>query len=404
MIRRLLTLLIVCLSAAFGSCRAIAPRSASISLIAESPQSLPVRFINRLILVDVRIDGREPVSFLLDTGSDVTVVDRRLRDVLALKPESSAVARGAGGTVNTTFMRGRSLDVGPLHVEDPVFLILDLASFDEITNTRVGGILGLDSLDRFALRIDYPARRVEIGRSGVFPIANECQCAFRKKENLYGIDINIGDSDPVSVLVDTGMSGSLSLEFNEAARRGVNADPNRRSEWRVGVGGGSASQVTNIPWVTFGSHSIPRVELVLAKPAGLFAGAIGGGLLRFFQLTLDFGAGVASVSDEPTSGLDLSYSNTTGARLDFRYEWIRDGIRVESVRAGTPASKAGLRAGELITSVDGQSIRSVGMRRVRELFTYSADSTQWTVSAKTGDTVRTLILNDRGAPAQGSPR
>lgn len=403
MMRRLLLSLLTVAALFLASC-ASPLRSASVHLVVEAPQSLPARFVNRLVLVDVSVDGRAPAPFLLDTGSDVTVIDRRLLNELKLPVITNALARGAGGTVNTTFVRGKSIDLGPLHIENPAFLALDLGAFDDITNSRIHGIIGLDSLEDLALRIDYPAKRVEIGRSGMFTSAHARVLPLRRRENLCGVDIQIGDAAPVPVLLDTGMSGSLSLEFTEAARRGVSADPMRRNEWRVGVGGGSSSQVANVPWVGVADRSIPRVEMVLAKPAGMFAGAIGGGLLRFFQVTIDFGSSTVLFCDSPSPAVELARGNTTGVRIDFRYDWMREGVRVECVRSDTPAARAGLRAGDMITAIDGEPLRSMGWRRMREMFAIAQGESTWTVATRSGGAARKLDFTETPAPAQGSPR
>src|SRR3989442_7972455 len=80
--------------------------------------SVPLRLVgDRLVVVPVMVNGRGPFDFLLDTGTNTTVVDPELADELGLHAEDRvSMITPAGERV---VPRGRlaSVTVGPKTVE-----------------------------------------------------------------------------------------------------------------------------------------------------------------------------------------------------------------------------------------------------------------------------------------------
>jgi S1-C subfamily serine protease len=62
--------------------------------------------------------------------------------------------------------------------------------------------------------------------------------------------------------------------------------------------------------------------------------------------------------DVPASGRRLGISVTELTRQLADYFGVQDGVLVTSVTDGSAASRAGLKAGDVITSVDGQRVAS----------------------------------------------
>jgi aspartyl protease/PDZ domain-containing protein len=374
MTRAALAALLLC-----AACGAVLPRPAAVNLLADGSQPLPARFVSRLILVSVSIDGSPAAPFLLDTGSDVSAVDWRLQERLQLPREGSAIARGSSGNVSTSIVRGRQLEAGPLQVRSPVFLLLDLSFLDWFAETRVGGILGLDVFQGLALTIDYAARVVELTQGRVSSTGGE-RIPLRKADNLYGIDVAIDRTEPVTLLIDTGMSGSVSLDADEARLRGFVGRTPREARWgTVGIAGTSRPPIATPRSLSLCCRELARPEVILEKPAGGFRGAIGGGVLRFFRFTLDLSTGSLLLHHGPSDRLDPRPENGTG----FRFEWTRDGLRVLSVSTGSPADACGLQAGDLVTRVDGRPAASFGWRLLRSRL--AAGSAPLTLTLATGD-------------------
>ena len=115
-------------------------------------------------MLRVRIDGGPERWFVLDSGCPVTAVDMALARELKLPVKVRGQIGGAGEgttTLGTTSVRSLSLPglelfpktVWALAVNEPV------SPFEW---RRLDGLLGVDFLERFVVRIDYPARRLDV--------------------------------------------------------------------------------------------------------------------------------------------------------------------------------------------------------------------------------------------------
>ncbi len=382
------------------ACAQPAPLPAEVRVAADRPAEFSARFVSNLVLVDARIDGEPVDPFLLDTGSDVSVIDRAHLGQLRLVRESSALAHGTGGTVATATVRAREFDAGPIRVTDPVFLVLDLERLRRVLGTPIGGILGLDFLEGFALTIDPASERVEVapsGSSGAAP-PGAVRLPLRRRDQLFGAELDFGDGRRVSLLVDTGMTSAVSLDAAHARRLDLGSGERRSGEFRVGIGGASRSESVRLPVVSLGPFAIGGVDVVLERPAGGFSGAIGGGLLRYFRATFDPGAGWLELSNAPGSSVRLGEENATGMRVEPR----REGWRVIGVRAGTPAAEAGIRAGDVLTRIDGARPPRWGSRAVRERLGAGAPSMELVVQRGAEEFATRLAPAERPVDGPGA--
>jgi S1-C subfamily serine protease len=73
--------------------------------------------------------------------------------------------------------------------------------------------------------------------------------------------------------------------------------------------------------------------------------------------SMDWGGGMV-IAGQPRLGIDAEDLN--GQLGSFFGAPEGEGILVRSVNSGSPAEKAGLKAGDVITSLNGERIRSVG--------------------------------------------
>jgi len=124
--------------------------------------SVPLRIINGSILVaPVLINGQGPFDFVVDTGTNTTLMDPSLAQKLALPPAGrKLLATLTGSTVVTRYFLN-SIVIDNAEINHVEALGQDLFALRQL-DSRIQGILGFDLLRRFSFRIDNANRRLDL--------------------------------------------------------------------------------------------------------------------------------------------------------------------------------------------------------------------------------------------------
>lgn len=122
--------------------------------------SVPIRLVNRKVLVPVGLNGGPPATFILDTGSNITVVSPGLARSLGVEggpSEPRGTARMASGQeVAVTARRLESIAVGGARIDNFGVVIYDLVGVSSSAGPGivVDGLLGIDFIGRFTTTLD----------------------------------------------------------------------------------------------------------------------------------------------------------------------------------------------------------------------------------------------------------
>jgi predicted aspartyl protease len=165
--RRIAPVLVAAALVALGGCqfetRVATPEAGTSRPAARTPAketTVPLRIINAqnatVVLVPVKVNGRGPYEFILDTGAASSSVDRRLVRRLHL-PETGETARvrGVGGSTLAPLVRLRDWTVGGQRLRARSLVVTDVG------DDRVAGLLGSDELRRFGVvTVDFRRERL----------------------------------------------------------------------------------------------------------------------------------------------------------------------------------------------------------------------------------------------------
>jgi hypothetical protein len=108
------------------------------------------RWNRGMIFVPIRLNGSPPLSFVLDTGSTRTIVDRAVATSLGLKTSGSSSLQGAGaGRIPIEFIHDVSVTLPGIESAGYELSTADLRPLEASLGIRVDGILAYELFSRF---------------------------------------------------------------------------------------------------------------------------------------------------------------------------------------------------------------------------------------------------------------
>ena len=117
--------------------------------------SVPLHLTNsHQMIVAVSVNHSGPYNFLLDTGTQMTMVDPSLAAELHLNTQGSAVVAGVGFHAAASFAQLDLLEVGSHAVANQKVLVFDFQNPHSVDLHLFRGVLGEDFLGEFDMLID----------------------------------------------------------------------------------------------------------------------------------------------------------------------------------------------------------------------------------------------------------
>jgi len=107
------------------------------------------------IAVSVTVNRTGPYEFLVDTGSQVTILEPSLAAELELKPQGDIVVSAVGNHSQTELVTPDLIEAGPFAVRRPLVVVESLAQIQAL-HPKIRGLLGGSFLGHFDVFIDYP--------------------------------------------------------------------------------------------------------------------------------------------------------------------------------------------------------------------------------------------------------
>jgi predicted aspartyl protease len=334
--------------------------------------SLPFDLVDNRIIINVELNGKGPFRFIFDSGAGEIVSPEAARE-LGLKIEGTSTGGGVGeklverGATNVALVQ-----VGDIQLTNQDFGVISFNDTKYVFGAnRIDGIIGYALFKRLVVRIDYEQRSVTFTEPSQF--------AYKGSGVVVPLNFDAhlplvnGELDGVSgiFVIDTGARSSLLLygpfvEKNNL-RTKYKASVEGITGW--GIGGPVRSQVVRIGSLKLGAVEVHNLiaRLSLQKSGGLTnanrAALVGPDVLRQFTTTFDYSRRQLIFEKNGNYGKPDSYD-----RVGMWFGQEGDHFEVIDVIAGSPASEAGIKVGDRILAIDGQSAAALDLPGVRLKF------------------------------------
>lgn len=329
-------------------------------------------YIGKHIFIPVYVNGKEEL-WLLDSGAGMSVLDSAYAEELGIESEGRIKGSGAGNQLEFSFVKAPPFSLEGIEFDSQ--RMVSSGFLRPYTYRHFGfssdGILGYDFLSRFVTRIDY---------------ANELISFYDPEQFSYegsGTVVNapiVGNTFTMPVTIDGKYTGTWSLDLGAgtcnfhypyAEANGL-LDREGVAGLGFGAGGSLPERTVKFESLELAGFTIsdPTVDLTLEDVGGAFGrseidGNLGSTVFRHLVLYLDYERQQVIVEKGDNFGKDFP-EDKSGMQLIMSPE---SKIEVVFVAPDTPASKAGLKEGDVILSInDTDSDALGGLLATRELF------------------------------------
>ena len=129
---------------------------------AASPEVGTERSANGYLLVRPEVHGRSVGTFLFDTGAGTNVITPGAARELGLDAIGSSWLGLAAGASAGTVRQAGTMRLGPLHIDRPTFVEMDLAPISAASGVELAGIIGYEVLRRSIVEIEVAVPRITI--------------------------------------------------------------------------------------------------------------------------------------------------------------------------------------------------------------------------------------------------
>jgi hypothetical protein len=182
--------------------------------------SVPLRLVNGYqMIVPVSVNHSGPYQFLLDTGMQITMIDRSLAVELHLEAYGTAVVAGVGSRQSASIAQLDLLEAGSHAVPNSKVLVYDLQKL------YIQGILGEDFLEHFDMMIDNvhgllclddsAALRTDV-RGPHAELMTPAERGGGLVPNLIIVEARLSDATrPVRLMLDSGANGAILFNTRE---------------------------------------------------------------------------------------------------------------------------------------------------------------------------------------------
>jgi len=213
------------------------------------------------LTVSVMIDGKGPFNFVIDTGSDRTVISRDLASRLELPKGPDVLLHGTAGSKQV-----ETVVIGRLSIGNRVVKAID-APVLETSDLGAEGMLGIDSLRDEHVVMDFKNRTLSATPSssddlGPFAIIVRGRSRFGQ---LILVDAQVRGRK-VYVIVDSGAQntiGNLALQ-RLLTSRGQSPDERALAEEISVTGQTSTAEIQGVAEMHIGALTIRNMRLAFA--------------------------------------------------------------------------------------------------------------------------------------------
>jgi predicted aspartyl protease len=240
------------------------------------------------LMIEAEVNDH-PVTALLDSAAETTVLDRRFAEKLNLVGGQSVVGQGSGqASFDATLVGGVTLKALGVSLDNQTVAVADLSDVGRrLLKHPIDVILGREIFDAARLSIDIDARRIAVVTRDHPP--RGVQLELLTEHGVESIPVRVEAGAPVRATFDLGNGSHVLISQSFATRMKFLEDGRAvTTEQGGGLGGAVSRQVVTLRSLEIAGRRFNRVKAAIDPQSSASDVNVGVSILRHFRITTDF--------------------------------------------------------------------------------------------------------------------
>ena len=380
----------------------------------QKSEKIKFQLINNVMVIPIEVNGSK-LSFIMDSGvSTPLLFNLTEHDSIQINKVSEITIRGLGEgePIQALSSRNNTFKMGAVrNFKQELYVVLDESlNFSTSLGIPIHGIIGYDLFRDFIVEINYHSKYIKFHNPELYTIkeykkSQTLPLAIRNKKAYIKSAVVLKNKKevPIRMLLDTGSSDAVWLFEN--AEIDI-PDKNYDDFLGRGLGGDIYGKRTKVRSIKIGDFVIENAKTAFPDRASFGAvkylgnrnGSLGGEVLKRFNFIFDYrnnrvtlrkNGNFKAPFDYNLSGIDLQHngvryitesiaepngivkdkSKKTFGTVQILMEnqtrlSLVPEIIVSGIRAGSPAHGAGLKEGDVILAVNGESVHTYKLQQI----------------------------------------
>ena len=320
---------------------------------------IPFEFFNNdQIFIPATVNGHE-VTFILDSGADITILDKATASMIGAKLSGAMPVGGTGGQSTMQLTPNVEVHVGELELHGITAGVIDLSAMAGQLGHPLPMILGKEVFNQLIVDLDFPNRRIAFHDREHFAVPpGAVRVALGRHGENRTVPVSVEGREAVDFDFDLGSNSPVIIypHYRDSVQL---LEGRRRSQGlSAGVGGMFRPTCATLESIAIGGQRIVNVPADFPEPANSalnsdrMGGNIGLPVFSRFRLLTDYVAnavwleGAAKVLAQPFP------KNRAGVIALH----AGDRLKVLMVAPRSPAEQGGWKEGMEILAIDGHKV------------------------------------------------
>ena len=342
--------------------------------------SIPFELYGDHMFIKVSVDKSEPLDFIFDTGSGLTVLDKNVAEQMKLVKKEAELNQSQ---TQFELIKHNSIEINGFPMEKNINVYAaDLSHLEISLGRDFDGILGYDLLHHHTVHIDYDNLRMDIYDHGNGP-KNGDAIPFTLMTSIPTIKgkvvLNNNEIHEGNFFVMTGAGTTLDLNSPAAESWDAISKTGKHYSYPMkGLGEEEALQYEgHVMSFTFGKQTVEDLPIgISTSKTGIqadkkVAGIIGNRILREFNITIDVPDKMIWIDKNSHFGEKL---NINSSGIDVQMSKDMSKVLIHQVIDDSPASEAGIKENAELISLNGKSALSYALPDIKMIFRRSGET------------------------------